>query len=270
MRLRTLVKIALSLLALAFVLVGVSYSMLRAQGVANPSSTAGRVTRTETREIGNGIRAIDLEGPIDLTVRQGGVPKLKVRGEQRLLGNVVTQQEGGTLRIGTTGMVFHHRRPLQVELELPSLAEVTVRGNGDSSVQGFSGERLQLAMNGSGSLSFNGRYRHVKAAVRGSGTLDVKAGNSEDVELEMVGSGTIASSGSCRKLSAGISGSGDIDAEHMACDDAIVKIHGSGSTRAFARKSAVVSVAGSGDATVYGNPDERVVSRTGSGSVDFE
>jgi hypothetical protein len=270
MRLRTLVKVGVSLLMLAVLLIGVSYSMLRAQGVANPSSTAGRVTRTETREIGHGIRVIDLEGPIDLSVRQGAVPSLKVRGEQRLLGNVAATQDGDTLHIGTTGMLFHHRRPLQVELVLPSLNEVQIRGNGDSAVTGFSGERLKIELNGSGNLSFQGRYRNVNAAVRGSGDLDLKSGNSEEVELEVVGSGTIASSGSCQKMAADISGSGSVDAQHMASDDAVIKIQGSGSAQAFARKSATVSVAGSGDATVYGNPDQRRISRTGSGTVDFE
>lgn len=270
MRLRTLARIGLSLLVLAFVLVGISYSMLRVQGVANPSSTAGRVTRTETREIGHGIRAIDLEGPIDLTVRQGAIPALKVRGEQRLLGNVAASQDGDTLRIGTTGMVFHHRRPLQVELTLPSLNEVTVRGNGDSSVQGFSGEHLTVELNGSGNLNFNGRYRHVTATVRGSGNLNLKSGSSDEVKLDVVGSGAISTSGSCKALAADITGSGNIDAQHMASDDAVINLQGSGSAQAFARKSATVTVAGSGDATVYGNPDQRVVSRTGSGSVGFE
>ncbi|TWI46674.1 putative autotransporter adhesin-like protein [Pseudoduganella flava] len=270
MRIATLVKIGLSLFVLALALIGVTYTMLRAQGVANPSSTAGRVTRTEVREIGPGITAIDLQGPIDLTLRQGSAPSLKVRGEQRLLGNVATTQEDGTLHIGTTGMVFHHRRPLQVELVLPSLNAIAIRGSGDSNVSGFSGERLEIVLNGSGGLSFSGRYRRVEAAVHGNGGLDLKAGNGDDVRLALYGSGSISTSGSCNTLSAELTGSGTVDAQHMASNDVTVDVKGSGTAEVFARKSADITIAGSGDVTVYGNPDQRSVNRTGSGSVTWD
>ncbi|WP_307731720.1 GIN domain-containing protein [Pseudoduganella sp. SL102] len=270
MRIRTLVKVGLSLFVLALGLIGVSYTMLRAQGVANPSTTAGRVTRTDVREIGHGITAIELQGPIDLVLRQGSTPSLKVRGEQRLLGNVATSQENGTLHIATTGMLFHHKRPLQVEAVLPSLQSVDIRGSGDSTITGFSGERLTITLNGSGNLAFSGRYRHVNAAVHGTGGLDLKSGSGEAVRLALFGSGSISASGSCAELDAELTGSGTIDAQHMASNTVAVEVKGSGTTEVFARESAAVAVAGSGDVTVYGNPDERSVSRNGSGEVTFE
>ncbi|TWI68964.1 putative autotransporter adhesin-like protein [Pseudoduganella lurida] len=270
MRIRTLFKVGVALLALAIALIGLSYSMLRAQGVANPSTTAGRVTRAENREIGHGITAVDLQGPIDLVLRQGDRPSLKVRGEQRLLANVAAVQEGATLHIGTTGMVFHHKRPLQVEVVLPSLQSLTVRGNGDSAVAGFSGEWLQLVLNGSGSLAFTGRYRHINASVHGNGNLELKAGNGEEVALAIYGSGVINVSGSADKLATSLTGSGTIDAQHMAANLVNVEIKGSGTTEVFARQAAAIAVAGSGDVIVYGNPDTRSVSRTGSGEVTFE
>lgn len=270
MRIRTLVKTGLALFALALALIGVTYTMLRAQGVANPSTTAGRVTRTDVREIGPGITAIDLQGPIDLTLRQGSTPSLKVRGEQRLLGNVATVQEDGTLHISTTGMLFHHKRPLQVEAVLPSLQSVEIRGSGDSNISGFSGERLTIMLNGTGGLSFSGRYRHVQASVHGTGGLDLKSGSSETVQLALFGSGSITTSGTCDTLGTELMGSGTIDAQHMASNTVTVEVKGSGTTDVFARGSAQIAVAGSGDVTVYGNPDQRSVSRTGSGDVRFE
>ncbi|QCP14534.1 DUF2807 domain-containing protein [Pseudoduganella umbonata] len=266
----TLVKVGLMLFVLALGLIGVSYTMLRAQGVANPSTTAGRVTRTEIREIGHGITTIDLQGPIDLTLRQGSTPSLKVIGEQRLIGNVATTQEDGTLHIATTGMLFHHKRPLQVEAVLPSLQAVEIRGSGDSAISGFSGERLMITLNGSGNLAFSGRYRHVMAAVHGTGGLDLKSGSGENVQLALYGSGSINASGTCNALNAELTGSGTIDAQHMASNTASVEVKGSGTAELFARASASIAVAGSGDVTVYGNPDQRSVNRTGSGNVSFE
>lgn len=266
---RSLIKIGISLLLLSFVLIAVSYSMLKAHGQTNPSSAAGRAPASEHRPIGNGITSVELSGPIDLMLIQGDKPSLKVRGEQRLLGNVSTEQDGKVLHIGTKGMLFHHRRPLQVELVLPSLNELQVHGTGDSTVNGFSGEKLQVQLYGSGNVSFNGRFKQVAAGVHGSGDLNLNTGNSDKVALEMVGSGQIKTSGSCKQLNAELNGSGDLDAQHMASDQVTVNLKGSGTTNVFARRSAELTLRGSGDINVYGNPDSRNVSRTGSGEVSW-
>ncbi|WP_308597937.1 head GIN domain-containing protein [Massilia sp. BJB1822] len=267
---RGLFKVGLSLLLLAIVLTGVSYSVLRAQGIANPSSAAGRSAASEERKVSATTTMVELSGPIDLTLRQGSKPMLIVRGEQRMLGNVETEQDGATLHIGIKGMLLHHRRPLQVELVLPSLKELEVHGSGDSSVTGFSGDTLSLQLHGSGNVNFNGRYREVEAGVHGSGDLNLNTGSSEKVELQMVGSGQIKSSGSCRELSAELTGSGDLDARHLASDKVSVHLKGSGTTQVFARHSAELVLRGSGDISVFGNPDMRNVNRTGSGEVNWE
>jgi hypothetical protein len=266
---RALIKIGVGLLLLSFVLIAFAYTMLRTHGQANPTSAAGRALGTETRAIGNGITSVELSGPINLTLSQGDKPMLKVRGEQRLLANVAAEQEGNVLHIGTKGMLFHHRRPLQVELVLPSLSALEVHGPGDSTVNGFSGEHLTVRLFGSGNVNFNGRFKQVEAGVHGSGDLNLNTGNADAVALEMVGSGQIKTSGSCKTLSAELNGSGDLDAQHMASDQVTVNLKGSGTTNVFARRSAELTLRGSGDIKVYGNPGTRNVSRTGSGEVSW-
>ncbi|MEG2033827.1 MAG: DUF2807 domain-containing protein, partial [Janthinobacterium sp.] len=210
---KRLFKVGLSMFLLALVLIAMSYAALRAKGISSPSSAAGRAVRSDTRPISANITSIDLAGPIDLVLRRGATPSLKVSGEQRLLSNVDTTQDGTTLHIGPKGMLFHHRQPLQVELVLPALTRVEVHGNGDSKITGFSGDSFILELAGSGDVSFTGRYKQVQATVNGSGNLDINGGNSDSVVLEMVGSGRIAASGNSKFLRADLSGSGDIDAE---------------------------------------------------------
>ncbi|NRR30523.1 DUF2807 domain-containing protein [Oxalobacteraceae bacterium] len=267
---RALFKVGASLLLLAFLLIGVSFSMLRAYGSANPSSAAGHALGAENRPVTGSVVIVELNGPIDLTLRQGETASLKVRGEQRLLANVETTQDGKVLHIGTKGMLLHHRRPLQVELVLPELAKLEVHGSGDSTVNGFSGQKFALDLHGSGNVTFNGRYKDVAAGVHGSGDLNLNAGNSDKVSLEMVGSGQITSAGSCKTLSAEVTGSGDLDAQHLASDKVTVNLKGSGSSNVFARQSADVVLHGSGDVRVFGNPDQRNVSRNGSGEVSWD
>lgn len=266
---RTLLKVGFALLALAFVLIGVSYSVLRAQGINNPTSAAGRAVHSEKRPVSGEVMEIDLSGPINLTLRQGATPSMRVRGEQRLLANIDTTQEGATLHIGTKGMVFHHRQPLQVELVLPKLERLDVHGSGDSSVNGFSGDRFSLELHGSGNVRFNGRFKDIQGGVYGSGDLNLNGGNSDSVALQVVGAGAITASGSSKSLSAELSGSGDLDAQHLAVDKVSVVLQGSGSATVFAKQEAELTLRGSGDIQVYGNPETRNVTRDGSGGVKW-
>jgi hypothetical protein len=266
---RTLIKTGVSLLLLAFLLIGMSFSVLRAKGTSNPAHREGRVLASETRKLGTGISTVELDGPIDLTLRQGAVSSLVVRGEQRLLQNVETTQEGDTLHINTTGMLLHHRQPLQVTLVLPSVSTLNIRGSGESTVNGFSGDHLELNLDGSGNVKFNGRFKDVDAAMHGTGEMELNGGSSEKVDVELVGSGQLTVVGNCKQFKAAQSGSGDLNAEHLAADEAEIELRGSGTSVINASKLASVNVHGSGDVNVYGSPAERRVSRTGSGEVKF-
>ncbi|MES2129220.1 MAG: DUF2807 domain-containing protein, partial [Pseudomonadota bacterium] len=183
---RALLKVGFSLLVLAFLLIGVSYSMLRAQGISGPSNPAGRLVASEFRPVNKNIVAVELSGPIDMTLRQGATASLTVRGEQRLLGNVETTTEGGILHIGTKGMLLHHRQPLKVELVLPAIEMLSIHGSGDSTINGFAGDKLQVDLHGSGNVVFNGRYKDISAGVHGSGELELNGGNSDSVDVELV------------------------------------------------------------------------------------
>nr|WP_315393422.1 head GIN domain-containing protein [uncultured Duganella sp.] len=267
---RALLKIGTGLLLLSFVLIGVTYSMLKAYGSTSPTSVAGRSLGGETRKVDAMVVTVDLNGPIDLILTQGPTASLKVRGEQRSLQNIETIQDGRDLHIGTKGMLLNPRKRLQVELVLPMLEELTVRSSGDTKVSGFSGDRLELRLHGSGNVNFSGRYRTLIAGAHGSGNLNLNAGSSEHVELELVGSGEIKSSGSCKTLEAQLTGSGDLDARHLAADQVTVDLKGSGTTHVFAKQSADLTLRGSGDIRVLGNPDQRNVNRSGSGDVSWE
>ena len=268
---RALMKVGFSLLILAFLLIGLSYSMLRAQGISGSSNPQGRVVESETRSLAKAVRAIDLSGPIDLTLRQGAVASLVVRGEQRMLGKVETSTGGdGTLHIGTSGMLLYHRQPLQVTLVLPSIEEVSVRGSGDSTINGFSGERIDVRLEGSGNVRFNGRFRQVRAELHGSGELEMNGGASDEVEVQLLGSGKMTVVGSCKQFKAEQTGSGDLFARHLSADQASLQLTGSGDAAITAQKAATITLRGSGDVLVYGGPAERNVSRTGSGDVTFK
>ncbi|MFC0170421.1 head GIN domain-containing protein [Pseudoduganella danionis] len=267
---RSLLKIATSLLLLAFVLIGISYTMLKAYGTTSPASSAGRALAGETRPIDGMAHTVEINGPIDLILTQGQPASLKVRGEQRSLANIETIQDGSDLHIGTKGMLLNPRHRLRVELVLPDLQELVVNSSGETRVQGFSGDKLELQLHGSGNLDFSGRYRTLTGGIHGSGHLNLNTGNSDHVALEMIGSGTLTAAGSCKDLNAEVTGSGDLDARHLSADKVVLNQRGSGGSVVFARRSADLTLRGSGDVQVLGRPDQRTVDRNGSGDVRWE
>jgi mannose-6-phosphate isomerase-like protein (cupin superfamily) len=266
---RTLFKIGFGLLLLAFLLIGLSFSILRAQGTNNRGSHEGREVATETRAITTDVTEIELSGPIDMTLRQGAIASMKVSGEKRFLENIDTTQSGKMLHIGTKGMLLHHRQPLQVVLTLPSIEKLNIRGSGDSTINGFSGDKIDVQLYGSGNVKFNGRYKDVLASVLGSGDMEMNGGNSEKVEVALVGSGQMTVVGQCKQFKADQTGSGDLDAEHLAAEVTAVDLRGSGTSVVQATKTADVTLRGSGDVSIVGNPNQRTVSKTGSGDVTF-
>jgi hypothetical protein len=267
---RALLKIGFGLLVLACLLIGVSTSMLRAHGSSSPSSPGGRLVATDKRTLAQPVTAVDVSGPINLTLRQGAVASLEVRGEQRLLANIDTSIDGNTLHIGPRGILLRHRQPIEVAVTLRALESLSFSGSGEHTVSGFSGEHVEVTLGGSGGARFNGRYRAIIATVRGSGELEVTGGNSDTVTGTVEGSGKLTLVGSTHDVAAAMHGSGDLDARHLRAEEAALDHQGSGSSALYATREAVVALTGSGDATVYGNPDQRSVTRHGSGSVVFK
>jgi hypothetical protein len=266
---RALLKTGFALLLLAFVLIGVSYSMLRAQVASGALAPGSRLVASETRPLDRIPATVEVNGPFNLVLRQGPAPALEVRGEQRVLANVDTSIDGDTLRIAPRGILLRHRQPIEVRVTLPALNALHVNGSGQHMVSGFAGERLQLSMDGTGNMRFNGRYRIVQAGVHGSGELELTAGNCEAVAAELAGSGDLTLVGAAQSLHAEVQGSGQLDARHLRAEVVTLSQQGSGRSSVYARQQVGVELTGSGDVQVFGNPDRRTVSRNGSGRVEF-
>jgi hypothetical protein len=268
---RSLVKIGVGLMILAAVLIGLGAGMLRSGGTYKKSAVhqTGRIVDIDTRPVTKAANTIELTGPIDLEVRQGTTPSLVVKGERRLLPNIYTNQEGAILQIGTKGMLLHHRQRIKVELVLPTLTSVDIRSNADTNITGFAGDRIELFLTGAGKAVFNGRYKEIQVGVHGSGSMSVNGGNANKVHVDLDGTGQMTLVGSTRELFIQQTGPGELTARDLAADKLDIEMKGPGTISAFARKEANINLSGSGEVSVHGNPDQRSVSRSGTGEVNF-
>jgi hypothetical protein len=228
---------------------------------------------SETRAIDARVVKVQLDGVINLRVKQGATPSLTLYGEKRTLAKVRTDQRGDTLRIDNDEGSWHfgkEKHELRVELTLPNLSEFTSEGVGTTEVNGFTGESITLALDGAGSVKVNSNYKNINSRLGGVGSMTLNGGASDMVELNMRGAGSIVINGSSRMLRAKLGGVGSLDAKGLQSDTVDLDLSGLGGATVYARNAASLRLSGLGSATVYGNPASRNATARGLGSVAWK
>jgi hypothetical protein len=240
---------------------------------AMAGAAAADETATENRVIDARVTRVRLDGVVDLKVRQGAVPSLVISGNNRLVGQTTSRQNGDTLIIendehsGRSG----RRSSLRVELVLPALRELTSESLGRSDVSGFYGENLHLALDGAGSMTMHdSSYRVVKVTLGGLGSMTLQGLNAELIELNLEGAGYVTLEGRAKTLRANMEGLGGLDAKQFMADSVSVDLSGLGSATVNAHVNANLNLSGLGSVTVYGKPQNRKVSVDGLGKVSWK
>jgi hypothetical protein len=93
---------------------------------------------------------------------------------------------------------------------------------------------------------------------------DVKAA---EIKTKISGAGDVTLKGTAQLLDAAVSGAGDLKASNLEADKVKAKVSGAGNAKIFAKQSIDADVSGAGDIIYKGNPAERNVNISGSGSV---
>ena len=129
----------------------------------------------------------------------------------------------------------------------------------------------QVDIKGSADISTekNLETKALNVSIYGSGDARL-AVNVSSLALEVVGSGDIRVSGRAKNLSIDISGSGDVEVPKLKAEKAVIKVNGSGDVSAYVTEDLDVSITGSGDVTVKGNPKRVKHKINGSGKSKLE
>lgn len=232
-------------------------------------------TSTETREIDARVVKVKLEGVGDLRIRQGATAALVLTGDARLLSRTTTSQRGDTLSIETegrnSGFSFGRSSGLQAELVLPNLRAVSSESVGATSVSGFAGEKLEINLDGAGSMYVSSsNYRNIKASLGGVGNLKINGVDSDSVDLSLGGAGYVTLSGRSKTLRADLGGLGGLDAQNCTVETVTLDLSGLGNATVNARVSANLDLSGMGSVTVFGKPANRKVAVDGLGKVNWK
>jgi hypothetical protein len=249
---------------------GAAAAMFAALG---PVLAAAPESASETRVIDARVVRVKLDGLIDLKLKQGAVPELLIIGERGLVSRTSTDQQGDTLTIGTEVKGFKFNRKansVRAELTLPSLREVASESVGSTEVSGFSGDELDLKLDGAGAMKVNSSYRLVTAILGGVGSMNIQGGNYEGIDLSLRGAGYVTLKGSAKWLKASLGGLGGLDAQGFVVDTVNLDLSGLGNATVTARQNANLNLSGLGSVTVHGKPVNRSVSVDGLGKVSWK
>ena len=225
---------------------------------------------TETRVIAIDARVVrvKLDGVMDLKLKQGETPSLKLIGEKRYLDKLTAAQSGDTLNLETDGRSIRlGRSTTRAELVLPMLREVVSEGVGSSEINGFSGDELELTLDGAGSMRVVGDYKRLKAKLGGVGSMHLWVSENDTVELDLGGAGSITLGGRGKLLKVDMGGLGSLSAQKFQCDDVNVDLSGLGNATVNVKGNATLNLSGLGSVIVYGKPLNRNVSVDGLGKV---
>ena len=244
-------------------------------GVSIGFAEAAPEASTETRTIDARVVRVKLEGVGDLRIRQGATASLVLTGDARLLSRTTTSQRGDSLQIETEGrnggFSFSRGSGLQAELVLPNLRAVSSESVGATTVSGFSGETLEINLDGAGSMSVSSSdYRNVKASLGGVGNLKIQGVNSEMVDLSLGGAGYVTLSGRSKNLRAELGGLGGLDAQACTVEAVTLDLSGLGNATVNAKNSVNLALSGMGSVTVFGKPANRKVALDGLGKVNWK
>jgi hypothetical protein len=225
---------------------------------------------TETRAIDARVVRVKLDGVVDLRIRQGSPASLTLSGDPRWVARTVTVQRGDTLSIDTDIHGRMRMGALHAELTLPALRELRSESLGTADVSGFSGDELDLSLDGAGSMRISCQYRMVSASLGGVGSMQLQSLGGEGVDLNLHGAGLVTLSGHARWLKADLGGVGNLDAQQFGADSVNVDLSGLGNASVTARQNAILNLSGMGSVTVYGKPLNRKVAVDGLGKVSWK
>jgi hypothetical protein len=235
-------------------------------------------TVTETRQIDGRVVRVKLDGLLDVHVRQGSPATLSVRGDADWVKRTTTDQNGDTLNIetggrsnrGHQGFFIHSSNSVRVELTLPNLRELSSESLGRTEITGFTGDELELSLEGAGAMILASNYKHVTANLGGFGSMNLSGLNSEGVELNLRGAGSVTLSGRSKWLKADLGGVGGLNAQQCPVESVNLELSGLGNAVVTAHQNANLSLSGMGSVTVYGKPLNRKVENDGLGKVSFK
>jgi len=191
---------------------------------------------TETREVSD-FRAISVDYPAQVTVKQGSKESLQIEAEDNLLPGLKTEVKNNTLQIfykTTDGKHVNPTKTVKITIVVKDLTSADFSSAGELTIEKLKTNALDVSLSGAGNLK-----------------LDQIA--MKDLSVDLSGAGSMSASGTADNLSMTISGFGDFKGAELHDKNASVDISGAGSATVWADNNLDAQISGAGSVSYYGS-----------------
>jgi hypothetical protein len=191
---------------------------------------------TEAREVSN-FRAIEINYPAQVFVKQGSQESLEIEAEDNLLPHLKTQVRNGTLEIyykRENGKHVNPTKTVKITVVVKDLASVDFTSAGELTVEKLKTDNLDVSLSGAGNLKLD------RIQVDG-------------LSVNLSGAGSMSASGVANNLDLNISGFGDFKGADLHEKIARVNISGAGSATVWADEDLMAGISGAGSIDYYGS-----------------
>ncbi|MBE0650135.1 MAG: DUF2807 domain-containing protein [Bacteroidales bacterium] len=218
--------------------------------------------------------AIQINCSADVYLTQGNNQSVVVETENSNQDKIITEVDGNTLVIKTKPYTNLYTKRLRVYVETSQIKSLAVNGSGDIHTQSIRGDNLNIAIKGSGDvfagelqldqlqanimgsgdLSFSGKVSGLKLNIRGSGDTRISNIESSNADFSIQGSGDVMISGKADQATIWLQGSGDFKGSDFTVSKAVTNQLGSGDVHMTVNDNLTLTIKGSGDFYLGGNP----------------
>lgn len=141
---------------------------------------------TETREVG-AFTGVDVSGAMDVHIEVGADQTIEVSGDDNIVPKVTTTVEGSRLIVSVDANNVRPKLPIELNITVPSLADVDLSGASDLEVTGLHGEKFEVDISGAADAIFAGSVDTFEVDISGAAELDAAELTAKNVELELSG-----------------------------------------------------------------------------------
>jgi hypothetical protein len=204
--------------------------------VIGPSERGSGNVVSETREV-SGFRALEINYPAEVFVRQGNQESLEIEAEDNLMPGLKTEVNNGVLRIfykAEKGKHVNPTRVVKITIVAKDLADVEFNSAGELTIEGLKTNNLDVSLSGAGNLDLD------RVQLKGLG-------------VNLSGAGSMTASGTADDLDVNISGFGDFKGADLHGKVASVNISGAGSATVWVDDDLTASISGAGSIGYYGS-----------------
>jgi hypothetical protein len=165
------------------------------------------ILKQEMRKVGN-FTKIQVGGAVEVQVKVGPSPSLRIEAESNILPLYKTTVQGGTLTV-------HHKdgvsttKPIKLWITVPSLKGVNISGASEMTITNLKTPKFDVEVSGASNLTAMGSADNLNLSASGASELNLLKLSAKSARVDASGASQIDLSVSS-KLSGDVSGASEI------------------------------------------------------------